>query len=137
MKYIRRIFPVIAFWVIMSTSVFAARYYVKTTGSDSNSGESWDAALKTIVKATQTAKIGDEVWVAEGTYAESKTVDNPTSFVLYGGFAGTESQLSERNISAHPTIIDGEDARQCVRNSGVLDGFQYCKWEIRLRRRNL
>ena len=137
MKFNRGIFPVIAFWVIMSTSVFAARYYVKPTGSDSNSGESWDAALKTIVKATEKAQKGDEVWVAEGTYAESKTVVNSKGVALYGGFAGTESQLSQRNISAHPTIIDGEDARQCVRNSGVLDGFQYCKWEIRLRRRNL
>ncbi|HRU55578.1 MAG TPA: right-handed parallel beta-helix repeat-containing protein, partial [Candidatus Sumerlaeia bacterium] len=99
------------------------RYYVKPTGNDSNSGESWDAALKTIVTATEEAKKGDEVWVAEGTYAESKTVVNSEGVALYGGFAGTESQLSERNISTHPTIIDGEEARQCVQNSGVLDGF--------------
>ncbi len=123
MKSTRGIFPVIAFWVIMSTSTFAARYYVKTTGKDTNSGVSWDAALKTIVKATEKAQEGDEVWVAKGTYAESKTVSNREDVALYGGFAGTESQLSERNISAHPTIIDGEDARQCVHNSGVLDGF--------------
>ncbi|HON49780.1 MAG TPA: choice-of-anchor Q domain-containing protein [Candidatus Sumerlaeota bacterium] len=127
MKIIRRIFPVIAFWMIMSASAFAVRYYVKPTGSDSNSGDSWGAALKTIVKATQTAQSGDVVWVAEGTYAESKTVVNPLNVALYGGFAGTESQLSERNISAHPAIIDGDNARQCIQNFGVLDGFHITK----------
>ena len=48
MKIIRRIFPVIAFWMIMSASAFAVRYYVKPTGSDSNSGDSWTSAFKTI-----------------------------------------------------------------------------------------
>ena len=67
MKFIRRIFPVIAFWMIMSASAFAVRYYVKTTGNDSNSGDSWTSAFKTIEKATQTAQKGDVVWVAEGT----------------------------------------------------------------------
>ncbi|HOE62939.1 MAG TPA: DUF1565 domain-containing protein, partial [Candidatus Sumerlaeota bacterium] len=113
----------IVFLCLVAANAFAARYYVKTTGNDSNSGESWDAALKTIVKATEKVKPGDEVWVAEGTYAESKTVVNSEDVALYGGFAGTESQLSQRNISAHPTIIAGEDTRRCVKNSGVLDGF--------------
>ena len=89
MKFIRGFFPVIAFWVIMSASAFAARYYVKPTGSDSNTGDSWASAFKTIVKATEKAQKGDEVWVAEGTYAESKTVVNPLNVALYGGFAGT------------------------------------------------
>jgi len=123
MKIIRRIFPVIAFWMIMSASAFAVRYYVKPTGSDSNSGDSWTSAFKTIEKATQTAQSGDVVWVAEGTYAESKTVVNSKGVKFYGGFRGTESQFSQRDISAYPTIIDGENARQCVQNAGVLDGF--------------
>ena len=92
----------LVFLCLVAANAFAARrYYVKPAGNDSNSGESWDAALKTIVKATQTAKSGDEVWVAEGTYTESNTVVISNGVALYGGFAGTESQLSERNISTH------------------------------------
>jgi len=100
--------------------------YVSKSGNDANNGLSWGAALKTISAALNKIPDSDDlyqIWVAEGTYAEGKTLINPPRVALYGGFAGTESELSERNISAHPTIIDGEGALRCVKNSGVLDGF--------------
>ncbi|HON49690.1 MAG TPA: right-handed parallel beta-helix repeat-containing protein [Candidatus Sumerlaeota bacterium] len=100
--------------------------YVSESGNDANNGLSWGTALKTIGAALNKVADSDDlyqIWVAEGTYAEGRTLINPSRVALYGGFAGMESQISERNISEHPTIIDGKDACQCVKSSGVLDGF--------------
>jgi hypothetical protein len=54
------------------------------------------------------------IWVAAGTYPTSTTDDPAAVFAplpgqrLYGGFAGTETSLAERDPSAHPTVLDGE-----------------------------
>ena len=108
---------------MMSSSAFAARYYVKTDGNDAAEGTSWTVALLTLTKAADRAASGDEVCVAQGTYKEAKEVTIISNVSFYGGFAGNETDLYQRNISAHPTVIDGEDSRRCVINSGVLDGF--------------
>lgn len=51
---------------------------------------------------------------------------------LYGGFAGNETQRSQRDWLAHPTILDGQDANRCVyadgaawgvKTNATLDGF--------------
>src|ERR1051326_5923967 len=59
--------------------------YVKTTGLDTNSGLSWALAKATVPAAMTTARAGDEVWVAAGTYVQRVTVKAGVS--LYGGFA--------------------------------------------------
>jgi len=66
---------------------------------------------------------GDTVWVAEGIYKPIRPADNLTktdsnntdnSFVLkanvhiYGGFAGNETNLSQRNWNLYPTILSGD-----------------------------
>jgi len=56
-----------------------------------------------------------EIWIAEGEYvaplAGAEGEDGfeivfPTS--LYGGFAGVETSVEERDIEAHPTILTGD-----------------------------
>ncbi len=102
----------------------AQRYFVKPDGNDADAGTSWGVAFQTLAKAAQTAtQSGDEVWVAEGTYAENATVVIPAGVAFYGGFAGGEADLSERDWAAHPSIIDGQNTKQCVYSSGILDGF--------------
>lgn len=54
----------------------AATYYVRTTGSDSNAGNSAKKAFRTITKALSVAKNNDVIWVGAGTYSEQI---NPTS----------------------------------------------------------
>jgi hypothetical protein len=55
-----------------------------------------------------------EVWVAAGTYVPTTDTDRSATFsllehvALYGGFAGTETLLSERNIAANETILSGD-----------------------------
>jgi len=91
----------------------ATRYYVKASGgNDSNAGTSWATAFATLNKALSVSTYGDEIWVAQGTYYPSTTDVNAYFYVsgksVYGGFAGTETAINQRDISAHPTILSGE-----------------------------
>ncbi len=94
--------------------------YVKPDGDDSKNGYTWGQAKKTVqaainalAKADATAK--GEVWVAAGTYTPTEylgslTTDeehkHPLCFAMkngisvYGGFAGTETSKSQRQMSA-------------------------------------
>ena len=95
---------------------------------DANDGSSWTLAKKTVQAGIDVALAsGQEVWVAAGTYAERITL---RSYVyVYGGFAGTETQRSERNWSAHPTVLDGNQggnvvtAREAGPGWSTIDGF--------------
>lgn len=46
---------------------------------------------------------------------------------IFGGFEGTENNLSERVLGAHPSIIDGRRQNNCVwiegKSNVILDGF--------------
>jgi photosystem II stability/assembly factor-like uncharacterized protein len=88
------------------------RIYVNQNAVGSNDGSSWFDAYTDLQVALDSAEAGDEIWVAEGTYLPG---DDPAStflidknLKLYGGFAGTECYLSERNIEAYLTILSGD-----------------------------
>ncbi|MHB1132693.1 MAG: immunoglobulin domain-containing protein [Chloroflexota bacterium] len=67
-----------------------------------------------IANATPGAGETVQIWVAEGTYKPSSTGNKAASFTLkngvaiYGGFNGGETQLSERDPLAHPTVLSGD-----------------------------
>ena len=79
--------------------------YVAKTGSDANDGLSWATAKVTVWAGTGAAKAGDEVWVAAGTYVECVLLTSGAA--LYGGFAGHETDLAQRDWRANATILDG------------------------------
>ena len=108
----------------------AKRLYVKPDGNDDHDGTGWDKAVKTITRAIYLSMHEDsiyKIWVGEGTYQEGRSVNIPITVSLYGGFSGMESQLSERDPEAHPTIINGSDTHRCVDNFGIIDGFHVTK----------
>lgn len=89
-------------------------YFVSNSGNDSNDGLSWATAKATIngAMALVTSPNDDSVFVATGTYPAC-TIKNGTH--VYGGFAGTENHLYERQpltygIAADSscTIIDAQ-----------------------------
>jgi len=103
----------------------ATRLYVKHNASGANNGTSWTNAYTSLQSAIDYARGCSniqEIWVAAGTYKPSKdktgnaSPSNPiakTFYVnfpvdLYGGFAGTETMLSQRNITLNPTILSGD-----------------------------
>ncbi|HEX2924569.1 MAG TPA: right-handed parallel beta-helix repeat-containing protein, partial [Chloroflexota bacterium] len=105
----------------------AGTIYVSTTGSDAGNGLTWGTAKKTVQAGLNAAVSGDQVWVATGTYVECITLK--AGVALYGGFAGTETDLSQRNWKGNQTILDGNRGGSVVTSpSGAtgttqIDGF--------------
>ena len=111
--------------------------YVTQTGAGNRSGGSWSNALDDLAAAVALAKIyGADVWVAEGVYYGDTTSSDAFTLVegvdVYGGFAGNESadyDLSQRNFTVHPTILDGQNTRRVINQPTdfgavtVWDGF--------------
>ncbi|MFN0014088.1 MAG: choice-of-anchor Q domain-containing protein [Saprospiraceae bacterium] len=131
--------------IFLSNIIFAqTRHYVSASASGgSQTGTSWADAITDLQHALATAQAGDTIWVATGTYKPTSTTDRTVSFVLkdstaiYGGFAGTESDLSARDIEMNKTILSGDigtlglpsdNSYHVVRGKGlgsttVMDGF--------------
>jgi len=100
-------------------------------------GTSWANAYKKLQNALGAASSGDQIWVAAGVYypdegAAQTNDDRTESFELnngvsiYGGFAGTETLLSQRNPSTNVTILSGDidkDDDNLDNNNISEDGF--------------
>ena len=114
-----------------------------TTGCD---GTSWALAFDHVQDALDVAVTGQAIWVAAGTYVPAtnppginlaglldKTFHLVNGIKLYGGFAGTETSLSQRDVDANETILSGDlgggnRARHVVlsvsdNNTTELNGF--------------
>jgi predicted outer membrane repeat protein len=122
-----------------------ARLCVNEASLVNGPGTSWPAAFQRLEDALSTAQICPgitEIWVAEGTYIPAVDGDRGKSFALqdsvalYGGFAGSESSLSERQLSDRTTILSGEIGAAGVEDNSyhvvtcgavssetILDGF--------------
>ena len=111
---------------------------VDATATTQN-GYSWQTAFRHPQNAADVAAlagtaVGDQVWVANGPYyAYGDTTDFTVpvlmlteGFDYYGGFAGTETTLSERDLMANSTTLDGLDTAQEIvvaANNTMLNGF--------------
>ncbi len=104
---------------------------VSPTGLDANSGADWAHPKRTVAAAVAALPPGGgDIWAAEGSYIENLTLTLPYVH-LYGGFAGTELQLSERVVSdSSPSILDGDALATTIIftapgfESVTLDGFR-------------
>ena len=80
--------------------------------------------LQTVIS---TAASGDQVWVEKGTYTGNFTAKDGVA--VYGGFAGGETSLSQQNVAANPTILDGNNSGTVytipisATGTNTLDGF--------------
>ncbi len=80
------------------------RYYVDVNATSVGTGLSWAEAFPAITDALWFASYNTEIWIASGTYQGSVRLDIGSK--IYGGFAGTETHLTERDIILNKTIID-------------------------------
>lgn len=120
------------FFLIGITSV-NAQTYVNKAATGANNGTSWANAYTDLQPAIDAATVGNEIWVAAGTYLPTKdhtgnsSPTNPrdknfhldTDMKIYGGFAGTETLLSQRDPVANVTILSGDfNGNDVVTGSG-------------------
>ncbi len=120
------------------------RIYVdQDVASDFQNGSNWQYAFQDLQEAIAIAEPGDSIWVAEGTYFPTISRDREIFFNLnpgvkiFGGFEGTETDLSQRDWESHETILSGDigvtedstdNSYHVVYSEGtdstaVLDGF--------------
>jgi parallel beta-helix repeat protein len=93
-------------------SIQAGTIFISTSGNDANDGQSWVTAKKTVQAGLNAAVAGDQVWVAAGTYVERITLKNQVA--VYGGFAGGETDLAQRDWAANATTLDGNNVGPVV-----------------------
>ncbi len=85
---------------------------VTTNGSVSGDGSNWTNQAMTLQTALNNP-LCKNVWIKSGGYVPTQTSDRSISFevnagvTVLGGFAGTETNPSERIISANPVILTG------------------------------
>lgn len=113
-----------AFLFAFIASSADAVVHVRSDASSGGDGSSWTTAFTQIQAGLNAATVANnEVWVAAGTYTEN--ISLRPDVLLYGGFAGTETQRSDRNPETNPTIIDGGEAGNTVigADGALIDGF--------------
>ncbi len=95
------------------TAQGSGRCYVDQNASGGNDGSSWGDAYQELQSALANSACS-EIWVAAGIYYPTQGTDRSISFTLrndlaiYGGFAATESNLSERDIDSNLTTLSGD-----------------------------
>ncbi|RIK68866.1 MAG: hypothetical protein DCC65_01675 [Planctomycetota bacterium] len=130
-----------------------SRLYVDQNATGANDGSTWiDALTELRVALDRTACSSGsvtEIWVADGVYRPSNSLDRTPAFQLlnnvavYGGFSGGETLLSQRDMAGNICILSGdlsqndgvdftnygENSYHVVTASGtdataILDGFE-------------
>lgn len=107
--------------LFVATESYATVRYVKPAAAGMGDGSSWANASADVQAMINACSTGDELWVAGGTYIPQTLAGNGTrpsdrAFVLkagvavYGGFAGTETIFSERNLllTANASTLSGD-----------------------------
>lgn len=128
-QFFGKVFLLICLLTITQNATATIRY---VKASATGAGTSWANASGDLKAIIESSAAGDEVWVAEGDY---KT-PNDQSFVMmpgvkiYGGFAGTETSLTQRNTSLRISRLLPYDNEVIIKNennvltgTALLDGF--------------
>jgi hypothetical protein len=119
--------------------------FVSAANTAPGDGTTWCRAVQTVqagIEAAAAALTADlsltscQVWVAAGTYpvyvsSIDDTLQLRSGVEAYGGFAGTEASIDERDWRANPATIDGCNAEDTGgvewtitgSDGAVIDGF--------------
>ncbi len=124
--------------------------YVDGGATGANDGSSWADAFSELEDALDFACMNDAIWVAAGTYYPTeehggegemcRSFQMKKGVAIYGGFAGDETAISDRDPSVNVTVLSGDigvagdDSDNCYHvfyhtatllldETAVLDGF--------------
>ncbi len=125
----RRLVSAATFTLLSLTAATHAGQVIRVdlNANAGGTGESWATAFNRLSTALAAAAPGDSLWIAgqlpgAGVPLEelpaytreapggsrTSTFDLPDQISLYGGFAGTETSLAERQLGPYFTIISGD-----------------------------
>jgi hypothetical protein len=125
--------------LLLTGSSFAQTIrYAKPVATGTGNGSSWANASADIQLLISKSAANDQIWVAGGTYLPTRSANDSltitvanrlNAFVLkadvqlYGGFAGVETDFTQRNITANLTILSGDfNGDDIYDGSGALTG---------------
>lgn len=120
MKTISYKIPLFILLILCTLSKCYSQVYVKSDASGLNNGTSWQNAYKELSTAINNTTNG-QIWVASGTYkpltdlagnvpanSKLKTFRLKERVAIYGGFAGNESMLAQRDWNKNLTVLSGD-----------------------------
>lgn len=119
---------------VFSISAPQAIRYVDDDAEAGGDGSSWASAFRHPEDALAVAEAGDQLWIAAGTYRPRGDRNHHIAMVsgvgLYGGFAGDETALDQRDWRQQQTVLSGDigvagtptdNSHQVVRLTNVED----------------
>ncbi|WP_435263065.1 InlB B-repeat-containing protein [Tenacibaculum sp. nBUS_03] len=101
-------------WSAVKTIRTAGNIYVNHAATGNNDGSSWANAYTDLRSSILISGPDKPIWVATGTYKPDATIRtiyfniNKENIKIYGGFAGTETAISQRIIGSNETILSGD-----------------------------
>jgi hypothetical protein len=108
-----RLFLLILFLVTLSFG--QTRIYVDSAAVGANNGSTWTDAYTNFAAALSAVSGTDTIWVAKGTYtpsvgprSNSFILPTANAIAIYGGFAGGETALNQRDPKVNKTIFSGD-----------------------------
>jgi len=99
--------------LLLPSAAESAVFYVKADATGANTGSSWTDAFEDLQDALAAANTGDQIRAASGTYTPTAGVNRSISFALkdgvavYGGFAGGETSLEQRDWTVNIAVLSG------------------------------
>ncbi|MEN9611311.1 MAG: hypothetical protein RLZZ628_2125, partial [Bacteroidota bacterium] len=116
--------------ISMSINALQTRIYVKQDATGANDGTTWANAYTQFESALTAGcyASGAEIWVARGTYNIMTALSIPQGVKLYGGFAGTEANLTDRDWTQQISNLYLSDLNATLELTNIsinvrLDGF--------------
>jgi hypothetical protein len=111
LRPIQSLVPAIALLAYVA-SASAAVIHVDASAPPGGDGSTWAAARNDLRQALAAAATGDQVWIARGIYIPTTTADRtirfsvPRGVIVLGGFAGDETDPSQRPEDPDPAAAD-------------------------------
>ncbi len=140
------LFILLFFWVAGSNVVYGQTlWFVDQNATGSNNGTSWNNAFTDLQDALAVSSSGDDIWVATGVYTPTvandpanvtiaereETFEIKSGVRVFGGFAGGENNVDQRDWDANPTVLSGNivnpspDPNNAIEDVDNLGDFSY------------
>lgn len=138
--------------MLFEVNMTLTKAYVNINATGNNNGTSWTDAFTNLQDAIDTTETDGEIWVAAGTYVPTASPDDVSTdtrdyafhvdknLKIYGGFAGTETTITERttgNITVLSGDLDNDNDTSDnayhvfitdeLNNTSTIDGFTIIK----------